>query len=390
MENSKRTKLPSLILSFYKNNIGLFLRIMLPVAIIAIILNISLYYYQVSRIEQINPETQRNQVNSPSQSEENNLDQQENSVSVRVKTNGGISPFPYAIYRLLLSSNELQRLWSPNEIGATDRTPLIWQILPYPMIGNMNDSVVWAWSLNFWIEYSPLILLFLALCPLSIAVAVNQPDSQIGDISPEITSLTVRSVWRHTLTKILKVLIVPILLILIIEASQFLYLLCVYVIPNFITFIPNIMLLIIFIPKLYFLITLSLYNQCIIFENRSIIDIFKRSHSLVNGVRLKYLLIYLLTAWVAAIVFSVLMGTALFVLSVFFTELAPIREALTPLRFLSLFIGGNVGVILPDKLDFLPTISILIVSGIVYMLLVPLWAIVTTHLYNERIVDHPR
>ena len=63
---------------------------------------------------------------------------------------------------------------------------------------------------------------------------------------------------------------------------------------------------------------------------------------------------------------------------------------LTPLRFLSLFIGGNVEVLLSDKLGFLPTISILIVRGIVAALLVPLWAIVTTHLYNERIVDHPR
>ena len=274
-------KLPSLIVTLYKDNIGLFLRIMLPVAIIAIILNISLYYYQVSRIEKINPELQRNQVNSPSSSEANSLDKQENSVSVRINTNGGITPFPYEFYRLL-SSNRLQNHWNPNEIGTTDRTPVVWQIFPYPMIGNMNDSVSWVWSINFLIiEYSPLILLFITLYPLSIVVAGKLPNSQIGDITPEISSLSVHSVWKHTLTKPFKVLIVPILLILIIEASLLLYGLCAYVIRDFITFIPSIMFLIVFLPKLYFLVTLSLYNQCTIFENRSIIDIFIRSHSVL-------------------------------------------------------------------------------------------------------------
>lgn len=389
MENPPHMKLTSLILSLYKGNIGLFLRIMLPVAIIAIILNISLYYYQVSRIEKINPELLRNQVNSPSLSETNNIDPQENSVSVRINTNGGITPFPYEFYKLL-SSTRPQYPWNPNEIGTTDRTPLIWQILPYPMIGYMDDLVTWAWSLSFLIiAYNPLILLFFTLYPLSIVVAGKLPNSQIGDISPEITSLSVHSVWKHTLNKPLKVLIVPILLILIIEACQSLYALSFYVIPNVITFHPNIMFLIVFLPKLYFLVTLSLYNQSTIFENRSIIDIFKRSHSLVKGVRLKFLSIYLLTAGVAAIVSSVLLGSTFFVLSLFFTELAPIQNALTPFRFLSLFIGADVAVLLPDKLSILPTVLILIVSGIISTLIVPLWAIVTTHLYNERLGSTP-
>lgn len=391
MENPKRTKLPSLILSLYKNNIGLFLRIMLPIAIIAIILYISLYYYQVSTIEKINPELQRNQVSNPSQSEENNLDQQENSVSVRVSTNGGISPFPNAIYRLLLSSNELQHPWNPNEIEATDQTPLVWQILPYPMIGNMNDSVVWAWSIPFKsIEYTPLILLIFTLCPLSIVVAFQMQTSNI-DQSAGISPLTARSVWKYTSSRALKVLIVPILFLIISEFSQYIYLLLSYIFPSLpVSYAGTPLNLIQMFFNIYFLITLSLYNQCTIFENRSIIGIFKRSHSLVNGVRLKYLSIYLLTAWVASIVSSVFMGSALFVLSIFFSELAPIQDALTPFRFLSLFIGGNVVVMLPDKLSILPTVSILIVSGLVSTLIVPLWAVVTTHLYNERIDSTPK
>ncbi len=83
-------------------------------------------------VEQINPVLQRTIGNSPSQSDENNLDQQENSVSVRLNTNGGISPFPSALYKEF-SSNKVKYNWTPNHIESTDRTPIFWQILPYPI-----------------------------------------------------------------------------------------------------------------------------------------------------------------------------------------------------------------------------------------------------------------
>lgn len=378
-------KLPSLILSLYKNNIGLFLRVMVPIAIIAIILNISVYYNHVSSFEQFNPVLQRTIGNSPSLSDENNLNQQENSVSVSLNTNRGISPFPSALYKAI-SSNRVKYNWTPNHIETTNRTPIFWQILPYPMIGNMDDSVGWSWSIDIsTIEYTPLILLIFTLCPLSIVVASQIQDSEI-DVPTGTSPLTARSSWKHTSSKVLKVLIVPILFLIITELSRLIYVFISFILPKLThSFLGTAFTLLQILVTIYLLVTFSLYNQCIIFENRSILEIFKRSYSLVKGVRLKFLLIYSLTAWIVALVSSVLMGSALLILSIFFTELAPIQNAFSLLRFLSLFIGGDVAVILPNQLDILPTVLILIVGGIVYMLIVPLWAIVTTHLYNERI-----
>ena len=363
---------------------------MLPIAIIAIILNISVYYNLVNRIEQGNPKVQRTYENSSSLS---NPTQQENSGFVYLNTNIGITPLPFLSFRELIPYNVNRTTHSNNrEDIEKPRAPIVtWQFLPYPLIGGTNDKgIFWSLSIPFrLIEYSPLILLIFTLCPLSIVVAFQMQTSNM-DQPTEISPLTVRSVWKHTSSRALKVIIVPILFLVIAELSRYIYWLITLLFPSLpVSYAGTPLILLQMFVNIYFLVTLSLYNQCTIFENRSIMDIFKRSHSLVRGSRLKYLSIYLLTAWVVAIVSSVLMGSALFVLSVFFTELAPIRDALTPLRFLSLFIGGNVGVILQGKLGILPSVSILIVKGIVSMLLVPLWAIVTTHLYNERISMTP-
>ncbi len=161
----------------------------------------------------------------------------------------------------------------------------------------MNDSVGWSWSISFrTIEYTPLILLIFTLCPLSIVVAFQIQTSNI-DQPAGISPLTARSVWKYTSSRALKVLIIPILFIVITELSRHIYLLISLLFPRLPVSYDGIPLVLLHMfVNIYFLVTLSLYNQCIMFENRSIIDIFKRSHSLVRGVRLKYLSIYLLTA----------------------------------------------------------------------------------------------
>jgi hypothetical protein len=68
----------------------------------------------------------------------------------------------------------------------------------------------------------------------------------------------------------------------------------------------------------------------------------------------------------------------------FISELVPVRDALSPLRFLTLFIGGNVEVILPQLLSVPVVVAILVVKGLIATFLVPIWAILTTHLYLER------
>ena len=136
---------------------------------------------------------------------------------------------------------------------------------------------------------------------------------------------------------------------------------------------------------IYFLVTLSLYNPCLILENNSIVGVFCRSHALVSGARLRFFGIYLLTGWIASVITSVLLGVVLLVFSMLIPDLAQVRDALPPLKFLSLFIGGDIEVVLPELLSVPATVAILIVTGLIATFLVPIWAILTTLLYLERV-----
>ncbi len=105
----------------------------------------------------------------------------------------------------------------------------------------------------------------------------------------------------------------------------------------------------------------------------------------MSGARWRFFGIYLLTGWIASVIASVLFGAALLVLSVFIPELVPVREALSPLIFLSLFIGSDVQVVLPELLSAPVMVAIFVVSGLITTFLVPIWAILTTHLYFQRV-----
>ena len=81
---------------------------------------------------------------------------------------------------------------------------------------------------------------------------------------------------------------------------------------------------------------------------------------------------------------SVLLGVTLLVFSVFVPDLAQVRDALPPLKFLSLFIGSDIEVVLPQLLSVPAIVAILIVKVLITTFLVPIWAILTTLLYLER------
>ena len=92
-----------------------------------------------------------------------------------------------------------------------------------------------------------------------------------------------------------------------------------------------------------------------------------------------------LTGWIASVITSVLLGIALLVFSVFVPDLALVRDALPPLKFLSLFIGGDIEIVLPKLLSVPTTVAIFVVKGLITSFLVPIWAILTTLLYLERV-----
>ena len=103
--------------------------------------------------------------------------------------------------------------------------------------------------------------------------------------------------------------------------------------------------------------------------------------------------------WIASVVTSVLrkafsvfiasFGIVLLVFSVFVPDLALVRDALPPLKFLSLFVGGDIEIVLPKLLSVPTTVAIFVVKGLIATFLVPIWAILTTLLYLERVSVKP-
>lgn len=354
----------------YRDNFWLFSRIMLPVAVVAICLDISGHYRNISLINEhldvsmdmaSNNQGPDTRVLSPSVFED--------SIAGNLNTRSGI----FATTQLT-QEHDIQ-------IG------LHLDFLPLPTIITYNsDRILWNWSLNFRIhDYTPLVLMLLALCPLSLVVASKSSGIGNEDIETLSASATALETWKRTGKKAIKLVIAFVLFLLIVDIGNYIYVALNLFVPT----LGNYWLLILLqIPYIYLLVTLSLYNPCLILEDNSIIGIFRRSHNLVSGSRIQFLLTYLGTGWFAAVFTSVLFGCFLFVLSFIFAELSPIRSAITPLRFLTLFVGGNVNVFLSELPNALPTMLISIFRGLIATFLIPIWAIITTYLYLEKSQDN--
>lgn len=343
-------KLARTIFTQYRDNFGLFWRIMMPVAIVAIALNVVIFFYGITRFEKSNSET--------------------------FNANG---------YAAVSSVSTIYGVY-PELSSDTSAPYMSWRLLPVPYFSSTDsERRTWRWELDFQIfDYSFLILLLVTLCPLSLAVAQISRSSDSEVFAP----LNARNMWRQTGRKALAVLLTPLLYELITDVSSLILWLGhtyqpFHRIPDVVVDLClfGIFLLI----QCYCLVTLSLYNPCLILENSSLVGVFRRSSALVKGARWQFLGIYLLTGWLASVVTSVLLGTALLAFSVLIPELAPIRDALSPLAFLTLFIGGDITVVLPALLSVPATAAVLIVKGLIATFLVPIWAILTTHLYFQRV-----
>lgn len=357
MADNQRPNLARTIVKLYWTHWALFWRIMLPVAIVAIAVHIAQFFQLLSPSEKIIGNTSSRPVYT---------------VTNNVNTVSGIEP------TIFHTSKDLST--SPRS------TPRVrWTLYPIPRISSTDsEGVTWKWEIKFRsLDYTPLILLLLTLYPLSIAVARLSRDSQVSDTA----EVTAREMWRQTGRKALTVFLVALFFVLITDVGSYLYLIISWLMHSQVWTFPfefEFILFLQIVPHIYLLVTLSLYNLCLILENNSIIGIFRRSHAIVSGARLRFFGIYLLTGWIVSVITSVLIGAALLVFSAFIPDLAQVREALSPLRFLTLFIGADVEVVLPQLLSVPVTVAILIVRDLIATFLVPIWAILTTHLYLER------
>ncbi len=359
MADNQRLNLARTIVKLYWTHWALFWRIMLPVAIVAIGLNVAqnfrldMLFEKTITIGNMPPSYPNGHVFIPvsSISTAYGTHSTVQSSSTNLTTNASVSP------------------------------RLQWRLYPIPNFEiTNNEGMTWKWEPDFLgLHYTPLILLLLTFSPLSLAVARIVRDTQIKDSTP----LAAREMYRHTGRKTLTLFAAFLFFILIVDVGNYLYILILWLIPPLDRYL-DLTFILTFVPHIYFLVTLSLYNPCLILEDNSIIGIFRRSHALVSGAGLRFAGIYLLTSWIASIIISVLLGTALLVFSIFIPDLAQIRVALFPLKFLILFIGGDIEVVLPQMLSTSVTMVVHVVKGLAVTFLVPIWAILTTHLYLER------
>lgn len=360
MPDNQGTKLAGTIVTLYRNHCGLFWRIMMPVAIVAISLNVGMFFYSVTRLEK--------DINDA-------FNKDVTKTTCNVNTFSGIHP---------TVTNAAE--------GVKPSSNVAWRLYPVPYFSSTDEKgVTWRWEPNFLtLDYGLLILLMLTLCPLSLAVANISRGSKVPDVTQNPTSLTARKMWHQTGCKAFKVLVAFLLFVLILDVISYLYGLVSWLFPSLIRALPmELPFILIMVYQAYVLVTLSLYNPCLILEDNSIIAIFRRSHALVNGASLRFLGIYLLTGWIASVITSVLLGAALLVFSLFIPDLVLVRDALSSFAFLTLFIGVDVEVVLPQLLSVPVTVVILIVKGLIATFLVPIWAILTTLLYLERMDVQP-
>lgn len=391
------------VFSVYRSHYGLLWRIMLPVAIIAIpaylVVSLWSWHTHIGEIDEIT---------------ENEFDTQFTS---KVSTNFGAS------YEFLVPKSEAldftELNWKPNtgsskDASAESQTDELvsfmfppgrhtWMLLPTPVISLTDDDGIttWMWRLSFDrpadSPRNPMTLLLLTLCPLSLVVGHILRRSDESGLQQN--QLTAREAWRQTGRKAWTVLVILILFVLVMfvislvqdYSNEFVMdkIARWSIIPTDFLSLTLLMTPFYYIftaLTLYLLVVISLYNPCLILEdNRSVVGVLRRSWSLVHGAKWRFIGIYLLTGWIISVIDSVLMSAILWGSSLFIPDLAAVQGALSPLRFLTLFIGADIQILLPQLLSTQVMVAILGIDVLIRAFLLPIWAILTTYLYLERI-----
>ena len=379
MPDNRHTNLLRTIVELYRNHWRLFWCIMLPVAICSMAWFVAQTIFLSKQMEESMIELNNLWTESPSRAS-----WPTSTIVSYVSTADGAIP--------TLGSS------STDPAAHTKNFRTTWQLYPIPDIKvDNNAGIIWQWGFGkvggFY--YDTLFVLMIAFCPLSLAVARILREAQAEGHSPP----TAREIWRQTSRKAFPVFIALILFMLIVDGLGtffgVVFVLVPWLIPALKPSLDSIDALLApyafhavwltFVVHYYFLVTLSLYNPCLILENNTIIGVFRRSHALARGARWRFFKIYFLTGWITATIASVLVGIALLILSVFIPVLAPMREVLFPFQFLLLFVGGDVTVALPEILSLPAMAAVLVVKGLIITALVPIWVILTTLLYLKRV-----
>lgn len=225
-------------------------------------------------------------------------------------------------------------------------------------------------------------LLWLAMCPLALIIAHGHYEENV----------TSSEVWRQTRRKFLSILGACILMLLV-AVGPFIILTLImtgfteFLIPDLPTDLstPIILLMLIAgVVAIYYLVKWSLCNQCIIIEDLPAVAALRRSGDLVKRRWGQFFGMYILLALVGMVFTTAFFGLILLLFSIITPEFAPLREVLQSGKFFGLFVGGQVQITLQNA----PVWSVgamVAVNTLTNAALAPIWAILTTYLYMERV-----
>ena len=246
-------------------------------------------------------------------------------------------------------------------------------------VGKYPKSTGIYWGMIFRFHTFSIGWLWLAMCPLAFAVVQYYRGVKV----------TAQRVWRTARGEALSILSASFLLWLLGFVGVFAFLLLTSQIIPDMPAAPYgsslcLGLCLIMIIVIYFGVNWSLYNQSIIIEHQVAIAAVRRSSELVRGVWGRAFRMYLLLALVTMVLTSVLLGLTLMVFSLTVPEFAPLREVLLSAKFFTLFFSGYARISFENAPNFWTVGVMVMVNTLVHAVLVPVWAILTTHLYLER------
>lgn len=227
--------------------------------------------------------------------------------------------------------------------------------------------------------------LWLTMCPLILVIVERRRGIEV----------TVRNAWRRTGSVAGPILAASCLLWLIGMVSLLGFiLLTVKVIPDIpdSPYVSSLCLGIFLLVDvmLYFAVNWSLYNQSIIIENqKSMTASLRRSSELVRGIWGRTFGMYLLLALGTMVLTSTILGLTLLLFSLTVPEFAPLREVLLSVKSLTLFFGGYARISFESAPNFWTVGIMALVNTLVHAVVVPIWAILTTHLYLEQTGEAP-
>ena len=240
-----------------------------------------------------------------------------------------------------------------------------------------------VWGTHLGASSTHISLLWLAMCPLVFAIVQRRNGMD----------LTFKAVWQQTLRKTAPILGSAFLIGILASGVPLIagFLISEMLPPPYGSILFSVFMCIAvawFVFIIYFVVKWSLYNQGIIIENLSAIAALRRSSELVRGTWQRFFGIYLLLAWASTVVSSILLGLTLVLLSFAVPEFIPMREILLPGKFISFFFFGFAKITLENAPNFSTIGAIVGVQTLIYAMLAPIWASLTTQLYAERVDAH--